>query len=476
MMKPLALGVAALSLVAQGPGAAAGRSTSRIVDDAAAAFMAKQGVPGIAVAVVRHGAIVYERGYGYADRDADAPAGADTRFEIGSITKQMTAACIVQQVRAGHLSLEDRLEKFIPDYPAAAKVTVRQLLGQSSGIPEYAFFGAEEQPQTAEQIVQRVAAKPLEFPPGTRFSYSNTNYALLGHILELVSREPFADYVRAHIFAPAHMTHSAFTWDESTLGDIATGYVRTPQGVARARHVLHLIRDGAGGDGAVVSTAGDLARWDIALSSGAILPASDVALMQTPVPLSGEARMNYGMGWVRDTLGGHLRVSHNGGTDGFAATNAVFPHDDEAIVVLGNIALASPARLAASVFSAEHPDVTAVFNAAAAGEDKAVTARLREMLRRLALGQPDRSQFAARALVLINPGGIAFLREALEPLGPVTKMIFRGRTALPAHGTTPAMSVYSYNVAYGIDRERVVVGLDANNKVTAFGVLPFSDN
>ena len=169
-MKSLVLCVAALTVAAPGLGAAAGPSTSSIVDGAATAFMAKQGVPGMAIAVVRHGAIVYERGYGYANRDTNLLADADTRFEIGSITKQITAACIVQQVRAGRLSLEDRLDRYIPDYPAAAKVTVRQLLGQTSGIPEYAFFGAKEQPQTIAQVVQLVAGKPLEFAPGSRFS------------------------------------------------------------------------------------------------------------------------------------------------------------------------------------------------------------------------------------------------------------------------------------------------------------------
>ena len=475
-MRVLALGLAVVALVAPQPIASAGRPMSSIVDGAAAAFMAKYHVPGLAVAVVRHGVIVYERGYGYADRDAKIPATADTRFEIGSITKQITAACILQQVRAGRLSLDDRLGTFVPDYPAAAAVTVRELLGQSSGIPEYAFFGAKEQPNTVAEIVQRVAAKPLEFRPGSRFAYSNTNYALLGRVLESVSHESYADYVRAHIFGPARMTHSSFIWDERTIPDMAAGYVRAGGGVAPAQPVLHLIADAAGADGAIVSTAGDVARWDIALASGAIVPAPDVAMMRTPVQLSGDAWSNYAMGWVQDTLGGHPRVSHSGGTDGFAATNAVFPGDDEAIVAVDNEALSTPARLAAAVFSAEHPDVTARFRTPVRGEDKTVTARLRELLRRLARGQPDPAQFAARARVLITPDGIAFLRDALEPLGPITAMIYRGRTSLPAHGTTPAMTVYTYHVEYGMDRDRVVIGLDAGNKVTAFGVLAFNDD
>lgn len=443
-------------------------SLAATVDRAAAELMTKQHVPGVAIAVVEHGAIAYEQGYGYADVGRKTPVTVDTRFEIGSITKQFTAACIMQQVRAGKLSLDDTLGKFIPEYPAGAAVTVRQLLSQTSGIPEYTYYEDKTPPSTFAGVVERTVKKPLRFAPGSRWSYSNTNYIFLGRILELTAHEPYEQYVREHIFGPAHMTQSGFMSEEGTLPDMAAGYQPTAtRGVAPARPIAG---DWAGAAGAIVSTVGDLAKWDTALTSGEIVPATDVKVMLTSATLSDGSATRYGFGWAVDSFGGHPRVSHNGGTAGFAAINAMFPRDDESIIVLENLALSAPNRAASAIFSALHPDVTAKFNTAVAGEDKTVTARLRELLRRAALGDFDRTQFSKRFLKAFgNRQGKGFVKEELGPLGPVTNTVFRGKRLLPT------MTAYDYNVAFGSDREFVNIGIDAQNKITAFGFMTYSD-
>ena len=195
-------------------------------DAVAAKLLEGKHVPGVAIGVSKGGAVVFERGYGYADVAKKIPVTPDTRFEIGSITKQFTAACIMQLVEAGKLSLDDHLGTFVSDYFVGRGVTVRELLAQQSGVPEYlegpdAVAAAGTQPATYATLLARVSAMPLEFAPGTRYKYSNTNYILLGRIVEVVSGEPYERYVREHIFVPAGMTQSAFIADESTLPSMA---------------------------------------------------------------------------------------------------------------------------------------------------------------------------------------------------------------------------------------------------------------
>lgn len=445
-------------------------SLSSMVDAAATELLVKQHVPGMAIAVSRHGTLAYAHGYGYADVNRRVPVTADTRFEIGSITKEFTAACIMQQVRAGKLTLDDPLGKFVPEYAAASTVTIRQLLSHTSGIPEYAFYG-QANPSTLPAILALVGKKPLLFDPGTRFRYSNTNYVLLGRILELTSHEPYEQYVREHIFAPAHMEQSGFTSPAGGIPEMALGYQKSGA-------IGPPIEgdDAVAAAGNIVSTVGDMVKWNLALASGAIVARADLDLMQTPIRLKDGSSAPNGLGFAIDSVAGHPRISHNGGTDGFTSTDAVFPRDDESIVVLENMAEGSPERVSSAIFAAAHPDVTAKFDAAAPGEDPAITVRLREILRRAAIGQPDRTQFSERYKAgLLTPDAIGFIQEALAPLGPATRFIFRGKSIQPAAGSAPAMTVYRYNVAYGSDRETVEILIDAQNKVGAMTFGPYSD-
>lgn len=453
----LAVGVPAL-------GEPEGPALPASVDRAAGELMAKQHVPGVAVAVVKHGAIVYEHGYGYADLSGKVPVTVDTRFEIGSITKQFTAAAIMQLVRAGKLSLDDRLGTFITEYPAGAEVTVRQMLSHTSGLPEYLDYElgheAGTRPASLATILGGIAKTPLAFAPGSRWSYSNTNYLLLGRIIELTANEPYTQYVREHIFEPAHMAQSGFVSEERALPDMAIGYEKTgPTSIGPAKPIAE---EWAGGAGAIVSTVGDLAKWNAALASGAIVAPADLSLLQTAATLNDGSKTRYGLGFAVDTFGGHPRIWHNGQSNGFAATSAQFPSDDESIIVLDNLAPSAPGRIMDAIFAAAHPDVTAKFNTAAPGEDKAVSARVRSWLRRIAAGSIDRSQVSARFAAYLTPPALAFAKQELGPLGPATRIVFRGKTT--RDGTT----TYSYNVTFGTDQEAVTVSIDAQDKISGF--------
>jgi len=412
-------------------------------------------VPGVQVAVVDHGRIVALHAYGVQDVATKSPVDDHTRFEIGSITKQFTAAAILQLKAAGKVRLDDTLAKYLPEYAAAKDVTIAQMLGQVSGIPDYtkqpAFIamvapigGRLTIPQRGDfaAMLAIVRDKPLDFAPGTQWAYSNTNYELLGRIVEIASGMPWQAYVRAHIFVPAGMTESGFMQDEPAMRDAATGYA-TDGGTLIPTRSFNGWTTGAG---SIVSTASDVAKWDVALFGGKIVSADDLALMTQPGAFTAlSASMRYGFGWLIDAFEGQRRLWHNGGTLGFAASNEVYPALSQAIVVLDNNAESSTDAIAEAVFNALHPDIAAAAAPTTApGEDPAITARAKRVWNDLVAGHPDRSEYTDRFNAAMTPDVLAGATEGLKRLGTPTTWTYAGSTA--AGGAVS----YDYRVQFAI--------------------------
>lgn len=294
---------------------------------------------GAAVAVLEHGHIVYEHAFGER-RLSGPPADVHTRFEIGSDTKQFTAAAILQLKERRRLSLDDRLAAYVPGFPHANELTIRQLLYQTSGLPDYLmtnhFIHIMQTTPGGLANIERFAAGPLHFKPGTKWEYSNSNYAALTAVIEAVSGEPYEQYVREHLFLRAGMRESTFVTHEREIADLATGYWR---GLHRNGRLAPAPQPRPGwltGDGNIVSTVGDLAKWDIALSSGKIVTREDYALMTAPATLANGKRDDYGFGFWIDPLDGHTDVHHEGDTYGMSSSNNIFPDDDMDVIVLAN--------------------------------------------------------------------------------------------------------------------------------------------
>lgn len=311
--------------------------------------IATQRVTGAQVVIVRNGKIVYQRSFG-TRAVGGPPVDAQTRFEIGSATKQFTAAAILQLKERGKLRLDDRLAKYLPSFPHANAVTLRQLLNQTSGLPDFTqtnhFFTriAWTQAPTLANI-ERLSAGPLHFTPGTRWEYSNTNYTALGRVIEVVSHHSYHDYVRTNLFAPAGMTESTFIDSEKALPNVATGYWN---GVHHGKlRKAPVVPDGwlwSAGD--IVSTASDLAKWDIALTHLRIISRSDLRLMSTPPNLPSAKPDDYGFGCWIDLVGGHTDVAADGDTLGISSSNDILPNDGLDIIVLENQAFDDAAKTA----------------------------------------------------------------------------------------------------------------------------------
>lgn len=400
-------------------------------------------IPGVEIGVAVRGKLVLDAGYGLASVDAQIPVTPATHFEIGSITKQFIAASILQLKEHGKLKLSDRLGRYVPEYPQGKNVTIEQLLWQVSGIPDYinGVPGIRKIVMTKRgglhQGLLDIKGMPLYFKPGTKWRYSNTNYLLLGAVVARVSHQSWKEYLREHIFAPAGMTQTGFISDESHLLPMAVGYATDSRG--RLRQAPHTMPGWGGPDGAIVSTAADLARWDDAFFSGRVVNMADVRLATAAHHLPSGASTNYGFGWMLDDLDGQKRIWHGGTTLGFDAQNAYFPALHEAVIVLTNSYTGG--LIAPRVFEALHPALAAAARKPAKGEDPKITALATVWIHRFQTGTVDKSQLTAEAAAHVTPRMLSFIKSVIGPLGDPT-LVYLGKTA-KAGSTT-----YDYRVDF----------------------------
>lgn len=420
-------------------------------------------IPGVEVGVMQDGQITVDQGYGLADVESGAPVTPQTRFEIGSVTKQFTAAAILQLKERGKLRLSDPLSEYVPEYAAGKDVTIEQLLWQVSGIPDYLNDVASTAniagttPGGLNAALGQIKGMPLFFAPGAQWRYSNTNYLLLSTIVERVSHKPFEQYIRENIFSPAGMTLSAFAADEPSLQNMATGYTTDAKGnLVKAPRILEGWSEGAG---AIVSTVRDLTLWDRAFFGGKIVDPADVALATNPHVLPDGHSTHYGFGWVVDTYDGEAQIWHNGGTLGFGAANEYYPQLHEAIVVLVNNVNAAPTLVSSGVFDAVNPSIAVGLAKPAAGEDPRITQLAREWVHDAQTGQIDRSQLDAAMSKAMTPAVIARAQAQLEQLGEPSLFVYKGKQ------TVGSVTVYRYRVTFKAATAMVLLGLDPDGKI-----------
>ena len=318
------------------------------IDSLARAAMAEERIPGLSVAVVRGPDTVTARGWGWADLEQQVPATAGTVYRIGSLTKQFTALAILQLADQGRLSLDDPLQRFVPSFPTPGRrITIRHLLTHTSGIPNYTAIGEawtrrmrlDLPPDTLLALVRR---RPPDFAPGERFHYSNTNYFLLGLILEKASGEPYARYIQEHIATPLGLARTTYCDTRRILPGRAQGYTQDTTGVVHAEFISMDLPYAAG---ALCSTVLDLVTWQRALWSDRLVQPGGYNTMSTPARLTNGNRTVYGFGLGIGDLGGHRMVQHSGGINGFASALITFPDDTLIIAVLANSEDANATRI-----------------------------------------------------------------------------------------------------------------------------------
>lgn len=321
--------------------------------------VAAKAAPGYVIRVDRGDRILAADARGSASVELGVPLAMASTFRIGSVTKPIVAATVLRLQEAGRLSIDDRLNRFLPSYPEGSRITLRQLLDHTAGVSD-AWEADPMKPITTRQLVDLIGRQPLDFPPGTQWKYSNSGYILLGAAVEAVEKKPWCDVVRDIVLRPAHMDSSGCFDDEAVVPRAATGYTHAPDG--SLRRASYISMTGPGAAGALYSTVGDLQRFMHALTHGILLQPGSLTAMTTEQRIVGGSGTGYGLGWFLTTVHGLPAWEHNGGIDGFAAQLTYLPKEDVAVAVLanadsGNILPRSLARRgAAKAAGAPYPD------------------------------------------------------------------------------------------------------------------------
>jgi D-alanyl-D-alanine carboxypeptidase len=383
------------------------------IDRAAHDVLTETGVPSASVAIVKDGMIAYLQAYGDARLEPKTPAKSGMRYSIGSISKQFTAASILLLQEDGKLSLDDAVGKYIPNLRRANEVTIRQLLSHTSGYQDY--WPQDYVPPfmlqaiTSEKILDLWARKPLDFDPGTRWQYSNTNYVIAGMIIEKVSGMPLLQFLQTRVFNPLTMK-SVANIDQEKLGDTdATGYMRYGLGPLRPAP-----KEGKGwlfAAGELAMPAADLARWDISIMDQKLLKPTSYPELETEVRLKNGVGTQYGLGVDVTMFSEHRMLSHGGEVSGFTTQNNVFPDDRVAVIVLTNQDAARAAgdlarRISTLLFTTDEASA------------QAKTEQARQIFEGLQHGTVDRSLFTQNANSYFSEQALKDFAGSLAPLGP----------------------------------------------------------
>lgn len=426
------------------------------IDAAADKALKSSGAPAASIAVVRNGAIVYAKAYGM-QRDG-VPARADARYPIGSVSKQFTAAAILILADEGKLSLDDRVDKYLPGLTRANEVTIRQLLSHTSGYRDYwpqdYAFADMYRPTTPQAILDRWAKAPLDFEPGTRWQYSNTGYVAAGLIAEKVSGMPLVDFLRRRVFARLGM--APVDMDTGLTAADPQGYGRDALGPVRPKRPTGANWAFAAGE--LAMTASDLARWDIAMIDRTAMSPAAYAEMEREVLLASGLGTSYGLGvGIRNARGRRL-IAHGGEVEGFLTENRVYPDERAAIVVLSNGQFGDADTAIANAVEEQLFSV------------ESGVARARALYAMLRSGQVDRSRFTANGNGYLTSTVLADYRDSLAPLGE-PKAIRQVQAGLRGGFTSEA-----FVVEFADRKLEIVLRAEpgADGKVEQFTVTPAS--
>jgi CubicO group peptidase (beta-lactamase class C family) len=316
------------------------RALVNYIDSVSNAAVLEKRTAGVSVAVVKNGRTVLAKGYGFADLENDVPATAETVYRIGSVTKQFTSAAIMRLMEQGKLTLDDTLQKFLPNFPAQGnRVTVRHLLNHTSGIKSYTSLGPKwarviRQDLATDSLAALFANEPYDFKPGDAYRYNNSGYFLLGMIIEKLSGKSYAQYLKDEFFTPLGLKSTIYCDQAPIIKHRAEGYAIPPSGGFINAEPLSMTQPYAAGS--LCSTVNDLVVWTRALASGKVVSAASYKLMTTPGTLNDGKPITYGFGLGTGALGGHPQISHNGGINGFVSELHHYPNDSLITVVLTN--------------------------------------------------------------------------------------------------------------------------------------------
>ncbi|MBB5063968.1 serine hydrolase [Granulicella mallensis] len=385
------------------------------------------GVPSVSIGIVQHGKIVYTHAFGLAQLQPATPAAAAMAYPIGSISKQFTATAILLLQQEGKLSIDDPVGKYFPELTRANDVKLRNLMTMTSGYEDFApqdyIIPAWKKPIAPIDNVHEWAEKPLDFEPGTQWQYSNTNYVLLGLVVEKVSGEPLGKFIRERVLDPLHLQGVFNTYTQREKLQVL-GYVSYAMATPRVQPL-----EAPGwyfGDGDLAMPAATLLAWDLGIMNKSLLSPASYAEFETAYKLQNGTSSGYGLGTFVREKDGHRELEHSGEVGGYVAENVVYPDDGLAIVALTNeVASSAASEVVNAITPLLLPAAAPVVEASA----DPFVAQLKTILSGLQHSQIDRSLFTSDTNDYFNQDALSDFQSTLSPLGTITD-ITRTRTAL----------------------------------------------
>jgi CubicO group peptidase (beta-lactamase class C family) len=434
----------------------------KAIEDIIVAEMARQKVPGVAVAVIHKGEPLLAKGYGLANVEHAVPVTADTVFQSGSVGKQFTAAAVLLLVEDGKLSLDDPVTKYLPDAPWRwHAIRIRHLLAHTSGIPDYEDTRFDfRRDYTEDELARYAFGLTPEFEPGARWSYSNTGYVLLGHIVRKASGKFYGDVLRDRVFGPAGMASARVISEADIVPHRAAGYRLVNGQLKNQDWVSPSLNTTA--DGSLYLSVRDLVAWDTAVRRRAVLSDASWSQAFSPAALRSGKTYPYGCGWAVDDDRGQRRHHHGGAWQGFKAYIARYLADDLTVIVLANLAAADCDAFVDGIAALFNPTL-APPTAAIPDQDPAVTKRVRQYLKQARDGKLPADEFA-----YVRAGFLATAAEGYQKLlGPLGDP---DRLDLIEYRERGDDRFFRYRAAYGPKVVEVWLGLVPDDKVSAFSL------
>lgn len=431
------------------------------VDDLIKKEMEARHIPGMSVLVTKNDQVVKRSAYGIADIENNLPMTTDYVMESGSIGKAFTATVIMQLVEEGKLSLDDTLETRLQDCPAPWRaIKIRELLGQVTGLPDYAVvpgLGLIEHWTKADWL-KKLPTVPFDFPTGTAWAYSNSNYLILGLVAEKVTGKPIIALVFERIFRKLELKHSYVADQMIVIPHRAHGYLRN------GSHLLNgpFIAPGYG-DGSFINSCEDLASFEKGIREGKLLKPETVAMMQTAGKLPSGRKTPYGFAWFVREVNKIKVISHGGNTAGFFASLTRVPSENLTVVVMGNVNDISGDPLALKVAETYVPGLKYIKLPEKPDPDPALTGRLLELLTSLADATPKESLMEKEFIDRLKTGRGKMSMEAFAPFKGLKKLAFLEK------GAADLDTLYRYRAEVGGKTYLVVFALTKDGKVNSVG-------
>ena len=441
--------------------------------------MQRERIPGLAIGVYSRGKVLLAKGYGLANVELSVPVTPQTLFQSGSVGKQFVSAAIMMLVEQRKISLDDSITKYFPGAPASWKpILVKNLLSHTSGLAAYdtpertspsgQFYVRLD--YTEDELVKKIEALPIEYPPGAHWNYCNTNYVLLGILIHRVTGTPYGDFLAQHIFKPLGMSSTRLVSEADIIPNRAAGYELDGNELKNQEWVSPTFNSTA--DGALYFNVLDLAKWDEALSTTRLLKQSNLDRMWTVYRLNdGKPNPgNYGFGWEIDGQNGHKLIEHGGAWLGFSCQISRYPEDALTVVVLTNLDAghARPALLAHVVAGTIEPPLLPPKLVAIEDARPALAASLRAFLDRVAAGR-DVNDLVTPAFAKFAAGTGEAMKRRIAAVWPGGTLTLVGRIPAPADPEHRVLS--TYRITKGDRSLLVVYSLTADGTKVAFAVF-----